>query len=304
MFIKYECARIVYGDFMTDIILAKTDLGVFVDGGDLGPDAIIKNVDIKDSLLYSVEKENITKSKSSLDLRKNVDPINKFNEELYKKVLEVKSKGNIPLTIGGDHSIAIGSALGSIKKEEKLGIIWVDSHADFNNFDSTITGNIHGMPFSTITDNNGRDLSYFHDGNYYNPLNAVAIGTRDYYPVELEEQLLRDSGVTVYTTLDLINNNIESIVKEAFDIALRDTNGVHISYDLDTMDPDAAPGVSIPAPNGINAVIANKILDEILKYKDHIKSFDIVEFNPLNDKDDITLNIACEMVEKIISLLS
>lgn len=288
-----------------EVVKAESDLGVSVYGTRLGPtyisDYLNNNKHI--SRIYRVSSPSIKKSNSKSDLAKNFNELNIYNERLYLDILKIKNDNKFPLVIGGDHSIAIASALASIKKEENLGIIWIDSHADFNNFESTLTGNIHGMPFSTITGNNGSKLSYYHDGNYYNTKNAVAIGTRDYYPI-VEEELIRNSGITIYDTKELISGNVSNIIKEAFAIATKNTNGVHISFDIDIMDYSSAPGVSVPAVNGIDDKLAYSILEEILKYKDSIKSFDLVEYNPINDKDDVTKNIVIKFIDKVIKELS
>ena len=280
------------------LINAKTDLGVMVDGANLGPE-ILSNYykdDKRIDKIINLEKENIKKSHDPKDLAKNLDTINEFNARLYN---EIKQDNNFPITLGGDHSLAIGSALASIKKEENLGIIWIDSHGDYNTFETTRTGNIHGLPLAALNHQTGDRLSLFHDGNYYLPENTVIVGGRDIDPWEMP--VIEKAGATVFSTKDIKEQGISTIIKKAIDIASNNTKGIHISFDIDVIDPEIAKGVSVPAINGITDEEAYLITDEVLKYKDKIKSWDLVEFNPLKDEDKKTEKIAINILEKVIS---
>lgn len=280
------------------LINAKTDLGVMIDGANLGPE-ILSNYykdDKRIDKIINLEKENIKKSHDPKDLAKNLDAINEFNARLYN---EIKQDNNFPITLGGDHSLAIGSALASIKKEENLGIIWIDSHGDYNTFETTRTGNIHGLPLAALNHQTGDRLSLFHDGNYYLPENTVIVGGRDIDPWEMP--VIEKAGATVFSTKDIKEQGISTIIKKAIDIASNNTKGIHISFDIDVIDPEIAKGVSVPAINGITDEEAYLITDEVLKYKDKIKSWDLVEFNPLKDEDKKTEKIAINILEKVIS---
>lgn len=280
------------------LINAKTDLGVMIDGANLGPEVLSNYYkdDKRIDKIINLEKENIKKSHDPKDLAKNLDAINEFNARLYN---EIKQDNNFPITLGGDHSLAIGSALASIKKEEKLGIIWIDSHGDYNTFETTRTGNIHGLPLAALNHQTGDRLSLFHDGNYYLPENTVIVGGRDIDPWEMP--VIEKAGATVFSTKDIKEQGISTIIKKAIDIASNNTKGIHISFDIDVIDPEIAKGVSVPAINGITDEEAYLITDEVLKYKDKIKSWDLVEFNPLKDEDKKTEKIAVNILEKIIS---
>ncbi|MBO6145448.1 MAG: arginase [Bacilli bacterium] len=282
-----------------DIIEAKNDLGVSVDGANIGPSIIMKDIDkSKINKIYTLEKPNYEKETAKDNLKKNLKGVNEFNEKLYKMVSDVVNEDNFPLTLGGDHTIAIASALASIKKRENLGIIWVDAHGDFNTFKTTITGNLHGLPLAVITGYEKELLSYFHDGNFYPFKNTVILGARDIDPLELEN--LKDANVTIITTADIHKYGALEMTKKAIEIASKDVDGLHISYDIDVIDPQDAPGVSVPAISGIKKEEAYIILDELLKYK-NIKSMDVVEFNPLKDIDDKTKIIADHIVNEIIN---
>ena len=162
---------------------------------------------------------------------------------------------------------------------------------------STITGNLHGMPFATVDGENGNDLSYFYDGEYFNPKKSVLIGGRD---IEDPEYInLEKAGVKVFTTEDIKKYGVKKVMDDAYEI-VKDMDGLHISYDLDVIDPTVAPGVSVKADNGISKEEAFEIIDEIIKRKDILKSFDLVEFNPDYDINDETKNIALSILKKII----
>lgn len=284
------------------LINAKTDLGVTVDGSNLGPQIISnyfkenKHID----RIITVEKPNIVKSKDINDKAKNLESVNHFNEDLYNTVKNVKDCLEFPIILGGDHSLAIASALASISKEQSLGIIWIDAHIDYNTFETTITGNLHGLPLAAINGLN-KDLSKFHNKNYYNPKNTVVVGYRSLEEnKDIELDNIRKMGATVFTTEDIRKKGIKNIIKEAFKIASSNTKGIHISYDLDVIDPTVAPGVSVPEENGITEEEAMGILQEVLSYKNIISSFDLVEFNPINDINKKTENIAVNILKEII----
>ena len=286
------------------LINAKTDLGVMVDGSNLGPDTISNHFkdDKRINKRISIEKQNIIKSKDKLDLEKNLDGINEFNKRLYEVVLNEKDEKNFPIILGGDHSLAIATALASIQSEQNLGIIWIDSHGDYNTFETTRTGNLHGLPLAATNNQTGNKLTSYHNGNYYTPKNTVIVGARDIDDWEMPN--IKNNNVTVFTTQDIKEQGIDTIIKKAMNIALDGTNGVHISYDLDVIDPKTAPGVSVPAINGINEEEAYLILDEVLKYKNNIKSFDLVELNPTKDIEHKTENIAVNLLDKLLTSLT
>lgn len=284
-----------------DIINACTDLGVHVNGAHLGPIELTSNLAHSSiNEIFTLQYSNVVKELDKNNKRKNIDELNKFNEKLYNLVLSSLNDEKLPLTIGGDHSLAIASALASIKKYDSLGIIWFDSHGDFNTFDTTISGNIHGLPLAVIANYEKRDLAKFHSGNFYNPQNTVIVGGRDIDdPLEIEN--LKEAGVTVFSTEDVKVEGADVITRKAFEIASKDTFGVHISFDIDLIDPKIAPGVSIPAVNGINLDEAYLMVDTIVKKKNLVKSIDLVEYNPTLDVDNKTKIIALNILNKFLN---
>lgn len=284
-----------------DIIAACSDLGVHVNGSQLGPETLINNInkdDVNNIKIINYDK-NYIKELDKNNLKKNLEQINIFNKSLYNEVINTLESHHFPITLGGDHSIAIASALASIKKYNNLGIIWFDAHGDYHTFQTTMSGNIHGLPFAAVTGYEKNLLNHFHKGNYYNYKNAVLFGARDIdEPYEMNN--LKDAGVTIITTQDIKKYGIDAMCKKAFDIVSNGTEGVHISYDLDCIDSDIAPGVSIPVKNGLNLEEAYSFVDYMIKNKEIIKSIDLVELNPLRDIDKKTEKIATNILNKLI----
>ena len=283
-----------------DIIDACTDLGVSVDGAALGPEILTEDlINKKVDNIHIIHADEDGKEKEKDNKKKNLKKLNEFNIELYNRVLKSIDEKKFPLTIGGDHSLVIASALASIKKNQNLGIIWIDAHGDYNTFKTTITGNIHGLPLAVIDGYEKMYLADFHNGSFYNSKNTVIVGGRDIDP--LEQENLKDAGVTVFTTEEIHKRGMKAVMEDAIKIACDNTNGMHISYDLDVIDPVICPGVSVPAKNGINLEEAYEAVDEIIKYKDKLKSLDLVEYNPLKDIDNKTKVIAKTILESLIN---
>lgn len=287
-----------------DIINANTDLGVHVDGARLGPDKLTEDLIIKNNIrgiykIYANEENKENKPEDKDNKKKNLEQINVFNKQVYDTVKNTIERDNFPVTLGGDHSLVIGSALASIAKNKSLGIIWIDAHGDYNTFDTTITGNIHGLPLAAIDGYEKKYLTDFHDGSFYKPENTVIVGGRDIDPLEIEN--IKDAGVTVFTTEEIHKRGMSAVMEDAIAIATKGTDGMHISYDLDVIDPKICPGVSVPAVDGINLDEAYDAVDSIIKHKAFLKSLDIVEYNPERDIDNKTKNIAKTILESIIN---
>ncbi len=284
----------------TMIFGAGTDLGVNIDGASLGPVQLMN--DLKafykgESMMFEQDKD-IIKSRNLSDRRKNEYEIEKFNTNLYKNMVDKIKEEYFPIMIGGDHSAAIASALASAKVNIDVGIIWIDAHTDYNTFETTVTGNIHGLPLAAINGYKNSELRYYHDGKVIQPSRTVIIGARSIDDAEKDN--VRYSGVTVFTTQDIKEKGIDAIMDEAFKIAGYKTKGIHISYDLDIIDPDVAPGVSVPEFDGINEEEAMQINEYIINHMQNVLSYDLVEFNPLRDVDRKTEQIALNLLAQVI----
>ena len=284
----------------TMIFGACSDLGVNIDGANLGPVQLMN--DIKsfykgESMLFEKD-ESIIKSRNLSDRRKNEYEIEKFNTNLYKNMVDKIKEEYFPILVGGDHSVAIASALASAKVNIDVGIIWIDAHTDYNTFETTVTGNIHGLPLAAINGYKTSELRYYHNGKVIQPSKTVIVGARSID--EAEKDNVRYSGVTVFTTQDIKEKGIDAVMDEAFKIAGYKTKGIHISYDLDIIDPDIAPGVSVPEFDGINEEEAMKINEYIINHMKDVLSYDLVEFNPLRDVNRKTEQIALNILAQVI----
>lgn len=278
-------------------INANSDLGVHIDGANNGPNLITNN--FKNYEVITVEKNNnIIKSKDKSDLAKNLNEVNNFNKLLYKEITNLLNEDKFPITIGGDHSIAIASALASNNYHKNIGIIWIDAHTDYNTFDTTITGNLHGLPLAAINGYKTNPLTEFLTNNYIKPENTVIVGARSIDELELVN--LKNNNITVFTTEDIKKEGINNIMKKAFDIAGNNTQGIHISYDLDYIDPIDCPGVSVPEEKGIDIRTAIDTMEFVKNNKHLIKSLDLVEYNPEFDIKNKTLEHAIKLLETFL----
>ena len=280
----------------TIVIGAGSDLGVHIDGASLGPTQLMN--DLKgfyqgETLLFEQDEE-IIKSRNLSDRRKNEFEVEKFNTQLYNAIIEKEESEYFPIVIGGDHSVSIPSALASMKNYEQIGIIWIAAHPDYNTFESTVTGNIHGLSLAAITGYKCNELRYYHEGPTVPTSRCVVIGARNID--EAEKDNIKYAGITVFTTQDIKERGVKAIMDEAFKIAGFKNNGVHISFDLDVMDPEVAPGVSIPELDGLNEDDAMDLNSEIMKHIEEVVSYDLIEYNPLRDMNRKTEQIAINLL--------
>lgn len=284
----------------TVIIGAGSDLGVHIDGAQLGPVQLMNDIKsfYQEESTIMLQDKDIIKSRNLSDRRKNEYEIDKYNTALYNTIVEKMKADYFPILIGGDHSVAAASALASAKIHDNIGIIWFDAHTDYNTFDTTVTGNIHGLTLAAITGYKNHELRYFHKGNIIQTSKAVVVGARSID--DWEKDNVKYSGITVFTDQDIKEKGLEAVIEEAFRIATERTKGVHISFDLDLIDPEIAPGVSVPEFDGISEEEALEINKLILKHLDKVVSYDLVEFNPLRDKDRKTEQIALNLLAQII----
>lgn len=296
------------GDYKVKTVLigAGSDLGEHIDGSKFGPSQLLNDIksSYKGEIISFIQDDKIIKNRNLSDRRKNEYEINQFNTKIYHTILEQIKKGFFPITIGGDSSVSIASSLASSTRFEDMGMIYISAHADFHTFKSTISGNINGLSCAAITGYECAELRSFHthnNGIVINPKKTVIVGARNIE--RLEKDNLRYSGATCFTTEDLLQKGIESVMEEAFKIATDKTNGVHIVYNMDIFDPDFTSGVSIPEVDGITIDNGMKILNELLNRIHVIESFDIVELNPLRDIDrkteQVALNILANTIQKV-----
>jgi arginase len=206
--------------------------------------------------------------------------------------------GCFPLVLGGDHSIAIGTIAGVAAhhraRGQSIGLLWFDAHGDMNNPASTPSGNIHGMPFAVALGDGAPELTgILGPGPKIDPAHAVLIGARSLD--RRERDLIKRSGIQVYTMREIDERHIGAVVSEAIAIAGAGTAAIHVSFDMDCLDPDHAPGVGTPVDGGLSYREAHLAM-ELLADSGRVHSLEIVEVNPILDLRNRTAELAVELV--------
>ena len=295
-----------------DVIGVPIEKGAGRTGPDLGPKALrytgckidgLKNFFDSVKLRYNdcgdIDCPYSKIDKEPVDGFKNLPQINEVNKKLYEKVGETLKKGHFPLVIGGDHSLAVGSVLATQKHYKKIGLIWVDAHGDFNDNKSTESGNIHGMPMSAVTNNGPTEIVKFHNKSdgFVDPKNTVLIAARDIDA--LEEIRLKDAGVTVYKMRDILEKGLRATAESAIKIVSENTKGFYLSFDLDSLDPRYAPGVSTLVDDGLSLLEARYLFEEFNK-SDKLLGVDLVELNIMEDIKGKTAENAFKLLKSIL----
>ena len=293
-----------------EIIGVPVDLGAGRRGVDMGPSAIRiadleprleqlghKVLDSGDVDVMIPETQKVGAGK----LRYKA-PVLAASEELRKMVEKSLGEGRLPLVLGGDHSIAIGSVAGSTnhfaRQGDNLGLIWFDAHGDANTPETTPSGNIHGMSLAACLGQGDPDLVNLGErAPKVLARNTVLIGIRDLDSGERD--FLKKSGVTVYTMRDLDERGMRDVVDEAIRLASDGTAGVHLSFDLDVVDPEDAPGTGTPVWGGITYREAHLAM-EMLSDRAQIVTIDLVEVNPVLDTQNMTGILAAELAQGLL----
>ncbi len=216
--------------------------------------------------------------------------------EATVEILSQLPEDAFPVILGGDHSIAMGSVTGCSRRQ-RTGLIWVDAHGDFNVPETSPTGNIHGMPLAALCGYGDRrliDLAW--PGAKIRPEDVVLIGIRDLD--DGERNLMHEAGVTVYTMKEVDQLGLSSIAEATLG-RLGDLPRLHVSFDADALDPELAPGVGTPVPGGLTFREAH-LLMELLADSGRVTSLDLVEVNPILDRENRTADL---LVDLAVSLL-
>ena len=288
------------------IIGVPTDLGASRRGVDMGPSALrVANMGPRlQKLGYDVEdvgnisvpvRESITKPQSTgiKFLPEIVATVAALKEKVYQSFKD----GRTPLILGGDHSLAIGTIAGATKffseRKKKIGVIWLDAHGDINTPETSQSGNIHGMPLAHGLGKGHKDLLALSETiPMVDPSRTVLIGIRDLDPGE--QNTIREMGVRAFTMRDVDEMGMRNVIQEAIRIATNGTEGFHLSYDVDSMDPSVAPGVGTPVRGGFTYREGHLAM-ELLHDSGKILSMDVTEVNPVLDTSNQTADLAVEM---------
>jgi arginase len=295
-----------------EIIGVPMDLGGNRRGVDMGPSAI-RYAGLRDrlaSLGYSVRDrgnvrvsdrdEGATKDYREMDRQElgkmsgrahHLDEIIRVVEDLAKVVADVERAGNIPIVLGGDHSMAIGTLAGIARGGRRPGVIWMDAHGDSNTPKTSPSGNVHGMPFAVACaralDPFPNDLCGSVDGR-----TGVLIALRSVD--DREKSNIKSAGVTPITMADIDRMGMSAAMDRAIAVAAKG-DGIHLSLDMDAIDPDEAPGVGTPVRGGLTYREAQLAM-EMLAASGKLRSLEVAEVNPILDQGNRTAALAVELI--------
>jgi arginase len=288
------------------IIGVPMDLGAGRRGVDMGPSAIrvaginqgiaLLGYDVTDSGNVHVSPPEALPQSSRR--ARFLPQIVAASEELASMVEAALDEGALPVVLGGDHSIAIGSVAGLAshhrKQNQKVGIIWLDAHTDINTPESSPSGNIHGMPLAALLGHGARELTHIAGfAPKILPEHAVVIGARSVDPGERE--LIRSLGIRVFTMSEVDERGLGDVIEEAIDIASRNTAGFHVTMDMDFLDPFYAPGVGTPERGGATYRESHLAMEKVAD-SGGVLSVELTEVNPLFDIANQTGQLAVELI--------
>jgi arginase len=288
------------------IIGVLMDLGADRRGVDMGPSAVrVANLNERlEGLGYRVvDAGNIPVRNAEMlaisDSRaKYLHEIAIACQILANHVEESLGKGSIPIVLGGDHSIAMGSVAGLAsfyrRTKQRVGVIWFDAHGDMNTPETSPSGNIHGMPFAAILGQGAEELT--HLSGFAPKVHAedcVLIGARSVDPDEAIA--LKKSGVRVVTMRELDERGMNAVMDEAMWLASRNTAGFHVTMDMDFVDPDYAPGVGTPVPGGPTYRESHLAMEKIAD-SGKMLSFELTEINPVLDNANRTAELGVQLI--------
>ena len=288
------------------IIGVPLDLGAGRRGVDMGPSALrIAGLGEQVSALgyRVVDKGNIeapvVETKAHGDKNKRyIEEISRVCEGLYRMALASHEAGALPIVLGGDHCVGAGSVAATAgwaaQRQTRIGLLWVDAHADMNTPQTTMTGNVHGMPLAALLGPEPSELAAIGPPSpKVDPRHTVLLALRD---VDVQEkERVRDAGVHIFSMKDIDREGLAPVVGRALELTGRGTAGLHVSFDLDACDPAIAPGVGTPVRGGLSYREAHMIM-ELVAETQRLRSLDVVEANPILDTRNITAQLAVELV--------
>lgn len=284
------------------IVGAPLDLGQSRRGVDLGPTAL-RYAGLKSALsrlgyrvedrgnIETVERDSLPEEPGLGFLRPVVDAC----ERIYEASRQAVADGAVPLVLGGDHSIAVGT-VGGVSHEHRTGVLWIDAHGDFNTPDTSPTGNLHGMPLAALCGHGAPELvGAGRAGPKLRPEDVVLFGVRDLDPGE--QALIQEAGITTYTMRQIDERGLAPVALEALE-RLGHVDRLHVSLDMDSIDPREAPGVGTQAPGGLS-YREGHLLMELIAEHGGPGSVDVVEVNPILDTRNQTAKLALGLLSSL-----
>jgi arginase len=229
---------------------------------------------------------------------KYLNEVQQVSQHVCHEISVALEKGAFPLVLGGDHSVAIGTVAGLTAYYSNLGVIWFDAHADLNTEEHSLTGNMHGMSVAAFLGHSAFNLSQIKGaGSFVDPSNLVYIGLRDLDDYEKEQ--IRTLGIRAFTMHDIDRMGMKQVIEQAMVIAGGGTDGIHVSFDMDCLDPREAPGVGTPVPGGLSYREAHFAM-ECLASSNQVVSMELVEVNPLLDQNRHTARLGVGLIASLL----
>jgi arginase len=286
------------------IIRVPMDLGQSRRGVDMGPSAL-RYAGLQSRLKrlgHAVYDEGNVPAPNPEEavaegMERRLQAVTAVCQELYERSRTFVGAGDFTIFLGGDHTISIGSVAAAAAPGEPLGLIWIDAHGDFNTPETSPSGNVHGMPVAALV-GDGPDclVNVGHAGAKVHPGDVVQIGIRDLDAGE--RQRLKKSGIHVFTMPHLDELGMAAVARQALD-RVRHAGRLHVSLDMDSLEPGEAPGVGTPVRGGLTYREAH-LLMEILSDSGRVQSLDIVEINPILDDQNKTAELAVELAASLL----
>lgn len=283
------------------LIGAPADYGANRRGVDMGPSAIryaglaeqlaeadVVPDDTGDLLVSRMEERDADPGSGEARFLEEVETVCR---RLADEVAEGLAADRFPVVLGGDHSIAIGTLAGAAR-DRSLGTVWFDAHADFNTPETSPSGNVHGMPLAAALGRGAFAELPWAQATGLREENVVWVGLRSID--DSERRAIRDSEATAYTMADIDERGVGPVVEEAMDVACAGVDGVHVSLDVDWVDPQEAPGVGTPVRGGVTYREAHAAMEGVAA-RDAVCSLDVVEVNPILDTENRTASLAAEL---------
>jgi len=287
------------------VIGIPLDLGASRRGVDMGPSAVrVAGLEARLEAIGHVVEDAGNVAVAIAEQKKEGDPHAKYLKEITATctkhadlILKTLEAGKIPIVLGGDHSIAAGTVSGVAefyrRRNERVGLVWIDAHADINTPETSPSGNVHGMPLAALVGLGPAELAnIFNFSPKVAPENCVLVGVRDIDQTEKDN--IRKAGIEVFTMRDIDERGMRTVMEEALRIAGRNTAGYHVSLDMDWIDPEDAPGVGTPVRGGATYREGHLAM-EIIADHSRMTSFEVVEVNPVIDEHNRTAVLAVEL---------
>ncbi len=289
-----------------DIIGTQMDLGASKRGVSMGPMAIrygglCEGLERLGYAVHDLGDIIPLPTGATQDNMRNFEQVADVNRRLHQSVAHSLEEGRFPVVLGGDHSVAAGSISAVSRHYARaggIGVIWIDAHGDWNNQDITPSGNMHGMPFSAVCGFGPDCMAVFGPGPaYVDVAHCVQIGGRD---IDDKERLrMKQAGVTVFPINVIDKMGMEAVICRAIEIAGNGTAGIHLSFDVDAITPEEAPGTGTVVHSGLT-VRESFLAVETLADSGKLLSLDMVEVNPILDIRNKTGILASELIQSAL----